>query len=236
MKQFKFKKCDPFFACLPESARLYAIPYALSQKGFYKNPQKGAMFHSALEKINHQMKKRYRRVVMVLFDGPTRVIGLQDGRPIDVSDHFSEGGGILSETGCGEIDSSIVFQLLADGVGLDQVERLLSQGSGFKALCGRPVHLKDLLGQRDRKSRFAQEVFSYQLLKHIGTCVASLGGVDLILFLGHDHRGIRTFSLHLVDQLRFLGIKKRKKIDPKGDAPWSTKDSLVSVLFLKTTI
>ncbi|MFA5260256.1 MAG: hypothetical protein WC450_03400, partial [Candidatus Omnitrophota bacterium] len=164
-KKFSMKnnRKDTFFARLPEYARLYAIPYALSKQGLQKYGRQGSIHQLALQKVNSFDKIKYRNVITVFIGGSTSIAAIKNGKPIEVSNGFSPIGGILSETGCGEIDSAIIFQLLADGVSGGEIERLLSKQSGFKALAGGRFRLTNILGRRNLKEQFAKEVFCYQI-------------------------------------------------------------------------
>jgi acetate kinase len=139
----------------------------------------------------------------------------------------------LSETGCGEIDSAIVFQLLADGVSKGQVEKLLSKQSGFKALAGGLFKLKDVLRRRDAKAKFTREVFCYQILKNIGSYITSLSGLDLILFIGEDQMEIKNLVSELLLSLRFIGVQRKENVF-RGEVSLLTEsNSLVKAYFLK---
>ncbi|MBP7162540.1 MAG: hypothetical protein KBB26_03285 [Candidatus Omnitrophica bacterium] len=153
---------------------------------------------------------------MSIFIGRTiNLAAIQDGRPIDVSDGFSPLDGLFSETGCGAIDSSIIFQMLADGVPGKRIEALLSRRSGFKALAGGRCKLRNVLQRRDPEAEFARGVFCYRILKYIGAFIASLGGRNAILFMGEGRPEIRALAFDLTGYLQFMGVKRKPEADAR---------------------
>lgn len=229
-RKSKYGVREIFSVRLPEYARFYAIPYAMSKKGLQKYKNQSRVHQWAIQKVTAFEKREYCNIITVFIGEPTSIAAIQKGHFIDASDGSS---GILSQTGCGVIDSAIVFQLLADGASVDQIENLLSKQSGFKALAGRPFKLNDILGRRDIKAKFAREVFCYQILKHIGASIANLGGADLILFIGEGQKEVEKVIFDLMRQLKFLGMKKRLKVARGEVSLLTTDDSLVKACFIK---
>jgi len=198
-----------FFRSLPESHRIFAIPYGLSKQGIQKYGRQGMVHQWALKKIGAVIKKKPLKIITIFINGHTNVVATKNDHPIEVSNGFSLTDGVFSETGCGAIDSSIVFQLLAGRTSRMRIQDLLSKQSGFKALAGGSVKLKSILGRRDPKAKFAREVFCYQILKYIGAYAASLGGVDLILFIGEANLENVGFARQLIGHLKFMGFKPK---------------------------
>ncbi|HOY09220.1 MAG TPA: hypothetical protein PLB05_03995 [Candidatus Omnitrophota bacterium] len=223
---------DRFFSRLPEFARLYAIPYELSQQGVQKHGRDGVIHRWALERITNKTGQKFHKVIGILIGEHTNLAAIRAGQPIDVSDGFSRLDGLFSETRCGAIDSSVIFQMLGDGISGERIEEVLSQESGFKALAGGECTLNHILQRRDSKAKFAKEVFCYQILKYIGAFTASLGGVDLILFVGEGSLQIRRLAFDLTGHLRFMGVKKKAAV-PSGEIAWlTTRGSTIKVCFI----
>ena len=222
-----------FFAGLPESGRVFAIPYELSRRGIQRHGREGGVHQWALEKMIRTTGKKFHNVITVLIGGETHMAAIRDGRPLDVSDGFSAADGILSETGCGAVDSSIVFQLLGDGMPGDRVEELLLKQSGFKALAGGRFTLMDILRRKDAGAAFAREIFCYQILKYIGAFTAGLGGLDLILFIGEGRRDIRKLAFDLTGRLKFMGIKRQATVARAEISCLTTRTSSIGVYFLE---
>ncbi|MDD3375339.1 MAG: hypothetical protein PHY73_06440 [Candidatus Omnitrophica bacterium] len=230
----KKNKKDAFFSCLPEYAQLYAIPYSLSKKNFKKHGRQSGVHQKALQKIKDFEKIKNRSIITIFIGESTNIVAVKNGNPIEFSDGFSEAGGILSATGCGDIDSTIVFQLMADGVSVSEVENLLSTQSGFKALAGVHSRLKDVFSRKDPRAKFAKQVFCYQLLKYVGAYVAILGGLDFILFIGENQKENKSLVFELMRQLKLLDIKRKSNIAWEDVSLLTANDSSVKCYFLQS--
>lgn len=220
-----------FFKHLPESARIFAIPYALSRQGVVKHGRHGDIHRRAVEWLERIARKNFPRIISVLIGDHTNIVAVKDGQPVDVSDGFLTTDGVFSRTGCGAIDSAIVFQLLADGMRPDRVKKLLSKQSGFKSLAGGNGRLGNIFRRKDRRAKFAREVFLYQLVKYVGAYIAVLGGVDAVLLIGEDQTAIRDLILELMNDLKFLGIKKKPAFAAEETALLTSSESKVAVYF-----
>ena len=186
---------------MPEYARAYAIPFEYTEGGLVRYGRNGIVHEWAVKKLAAIKATKRRKIITVFLNDGADVVAIKDGRPVMTSQGFSDFDGIMSQTGCGSIDTSIVFQLFSAGYSLENIYQVLSQESGFKAL-GR---VADLIVRRSR--RLAMDIFSYQLIKTIGACAAVLEGVDSIVFIGDDQKEIRDWTWHFLRQMEFLGLK-----------------------------
>ena len=152
------------------------------------------------------MEKRWKIITVFLNDGAD-VVAVKGGKPVMTSQGFSDFDGIVSQTGCGQIDTSIVFQLFSAGYSVENIYQVLSQESGFKALTGEELKVSDLIVSKDPKAAKALDIFSYQLTKTIGACAAVLEGVDSIVFIGDGQKKLQDWTTHhFLRHLEFLGL------------------------------
>ena len=111
-------------------------------------------------------------------------------------------------TRCGEIDAGVILYLLQHkGMSEKSVTDLLYQQSGMLGLSGVSSDFRDLLVSQDPRARFAVEVFCYQTVRHIGSLVAALGGIDGIVFtagVGENAAQVRAAICH---GCRWLGLE-----------------------------
>ena len=190
---------------MPQYARAYAIPFEYTQGGLVRYPRNGIVHEWAVKKLAAVKAPKRRKIITVFLNDGADVVALKDGKPVMTSQGFSDFDGIMSQTGCGAIDTSIVFQLCSAGYSLERIYQVLSQESGFKALVGEKLRFSDLIVRRDLKARLALDIFSYQLIKTIGARTAVLEGVDAIVFIGDDQKGAQDWTTHFLRQVKFLG-------------------------------
>jgi len=190
-----FILCDSaFFLNMPEYARAYAIPFEYTEEGLLRYGRHGIVHQWALKRLAAVKGAKSGKIMTVfLNDGGADVVAIKEGRPMMTSQGFSDFDGIMSQTGCGSIDTSIIFQLFFAGHSSDNIYQMLSQESGFKALSG------------DSEAALASDIFSYQLIKTIGAGIAVLEGIDSIVFIGDDQKKIRDWTSHFLRQVKFPG-------------------------------
>ena len=197
-----------FFLSMPSYATAYAIPFVYRASGLEKRGRNGQVHQEALNRLAAVKRSLPSKVITVFLNDSTDVAAIRDGVALMSSHGFSDFDGIMSRTGCGAIDTSIVFQLFAAGHSSESIYHILSQESGFKALMGEDLGLKDLLRSKGPKARLARDIFSYQLVKTIGACVAALEGLDAIVFTGQDSAELRDWSYDFLGEMEFLGFKR----------------------------
>jgi acetate kinase len=203
--------CDTaLFTRLPDEATHYALPESLRSLGARRRGGYGLLHHWAWEQIRHALWVSPERVVSVHLGNQTNVVALRHGRPVETSLGFTPVEGIVSSTGCGDIDPTIVFQLEAAGMSPDEIRCVLSQESGLTALAGRPCDHSDLLrAGGDDRLRFARQVYLQQVVKSIGASIALLGGVDVALFLCRSVADSEDLIAEIGDHLLPLGARMR---------------------------
>ena len=201
-----FILCDSaFFLNMPKYARGYAVPFKYTEAGLVRHPRNGIVHEWAVNRLVAINEQKTGKIITVFLGDGADVVALKGGKPVMTSQGFSDFDGIMSQTGCGSIDTSIVFQLCSAGYSLERVYQVLSQESGFKALVGEKSRLSDLIVRRDPKAALAMDIFSYQLVKTIGAFTAVLEGVDSIVFIGDDQKEIRDWAYYFLRQVKFLG-------------------------------
>jgi acetate kinase len=196
-----------FFTALPEASRTFAIPFELTEQGLHKYGRDGILHGWALKKYAGLGLRPADKVITILLNDRTNVVASRNGQPVAVSNGFAGTDGILSRTGCGWIDTSIVFRMFASGFSHRRIRKVLSEASGFKAFLGGSFGLRDILSRQDARSRFAQDVFSYQLLKCIGAYAAVLDGIGAIVFIGEGRKEMKGWVQGFLTRMAVLGLQ-----------------------------
>ncbi len=228
-----FILCDSaFFLNMPEYVRPYAIPFEYTHEGLVRHPRNGIVHDWALKRLATVQARKRKKIITVFLNDGADVVALKGGRPVMTSQGFSDFDGIISQTGCGPIDTSIVFQLFSARYSLEGIDRVLSQESGFKALMGKKLKFADLIVRKGPKAALARDIFSYQLIKTIGACVAVLEGLDSIVFIGDGKKELQNWAYDLLRQMEFMGLKRHKG-RTNQDMLLTTADSPVEAYYFR---
>ena len=111
---------------------------------------------------------------------------IRDGRSIDTTMGFTPLEGLMMGTRSGSIDPGILIYLVRHkGYDAAQLDRLLNRESGLKGISGISGDMREILAAIERgeaRARLAFDMYVHRLCREIGGMVASLGGVDALLF------------------------------------------------------
>lgn len=212
-KHFLFSD-TAFFLNLPKEACTYAIPYELSENGVKRYGGYGLLHQWVYKKTELLNKSGMHRLISVYLGNNTNIAAIKNNRPLDISIGFSRIEGIMSSGGCGDIDPTIIFNLNSDGLAFNEINKLLSQESGFSAFLGKNANFFDVIKNKDKgPAADVNEIFSYSIIKYIGAYIAELGGVDAIVFSSENLLAANSFIMDIINKLQFLGVKC-KMIEP----------------------
>ncbi len=194
------------FLDLPPTAALYALPYEMRSRGIRRYGGDGLRHGWALEQAQATNGGCSGRTVSVHLGDQPSVAAFLNGWPIETSMGFSPIEGIPSDGGCGDLDPSIPLALAAAGNTPETVEQILVQESGFKALLGHSSGFVQMLEDPSPAAVDARKLVYYSLLKATGAAIASLGGLDTLLFTADHLDRSMPFVLELCQGLVFLGV------------------------------
>jgi acetate kinase len=169
------------------------------------------------------------------------VCAIRSGESIDTSMGLTPLSGLVMGTRCGDVDASVVFELVEkDELPLSEVHTLLNRHSGLLGLSGFSSDMRDLLAEAeagDARCRHAIDVFCYRARAYIGQYMAVLNGCDGIVFtagIGENSPGVRA---RICADLENLGVRldEGRNRDAVGtEAKISADDSGVEVWVIPT--
>jgi acetate kinase len=150
-------------------------------------------------------------------------------------------GGIISGTRTGDIDPGVLLFILRKFVdagmtaaeAADQLEIVASKKAGLlgvSELSNDMRDLRDAINAGNAKARLAVDKFNWTLVKWIGSFVAELGGLDMLVFTGGIGENDIAARGEICSALGALGIL----VDPaknnvRGEATISADNSPVAV-------
>ena len=201
-----------FHRTIPDPARLYPIPWDLSQKhkiqrfGFHGSSHRYMMLRYA--QITNTPLDQTNLVTLHL-EGGSSAAAIQGGRSVDTSMGLTPLEGLMMSTRCGDIDPALV-QFLAheENAGIDEVEVWLNKKSGLLGVSGRSGDTRDLVKYMDEdpRCRLALEMFAYRVRKYVGAYLAATGGAAAIVFGGGIGENTPIVRRLVCEGLRWMGL------------------------------
>ncbi len=232
-----------FHQTMPEKAYLYAIPYKYYEK--YKIRKYG--FHGTSHKYVAQecakmmdMPIEELKIITCHLGNGASICAVRNGISIDTSMGFTPLDGIAMGTRSGSIDPAAVLYLMKkENLSVDEMDTILNKQSGVLGISGVSSDFRDIENaeaEGNERATIALEVFAYRVAKTIGEYVATMKGVDAIVFtagLGENSGETRQV---VCDYLRYLGIRLDSyKNSLRGKAmEITTKQSRVQVFVIPT--
>jgi len=90
---------------------------------------------------------------------------------------------------------------------------LLNSRSGVKGISGISNDMRRIMekaGEGNSRAQLALDIFTYRIVKYIGSYVAAMGGADAIVFTGGIGENASALRAQILEPLAFLGAE----IDP----------------------
>ena len=214
-----------FHHTLPAYAYLYGLPYELYEKqrvrryGFH-----GASHHYVSLRAAQFLQRRPNELQLVschLGNGSS-LCAVDHGRSVDTTMGFTPAEGLIMGTRCGDVDPGVLaFLERTEGLTASQSEEMLNKKSGLLGLSGISSDMREILKAADEghhRALLALKAYCYRVRKYIGAYVASMGGLDAVIFTGGIGQGsaeIRALSLQGLDCMG-ITLDEQRNRDARG--------------------
>ena len=220
-----------FHRHVPNVARRYAIPSKYSENGIHRYGFHGISYEyvwqNLLSSYEHASSQR---IVVAHLGAGASACAIRNGESIATTMGFSPADGIPMATRTGSIDPGVMVHLVREyEMSADDLERLIFRESGLLALSGVSGSMRDLRASTDPKAQAAIEYFVYWVVREIGSLIAALGGLDMLVFtggIGANDTGVRE---DIANALAWNGIELNVKANTDGAPIISASGSRVQV-------
>jgi len=227
-----------FFHGLPAAAATYAIDRDVAREhGVRRYGFHGTSHHFVAHEAARVLDRHVEdlaTIVLHLGNGASAsaVLG---GKAVDTSMGMTPLEGLVMGTRSGDLDPAVLIHLQRNaGMSVDDVDDLLNRRSGLKGLAGendlRAIH--QLVADGDEDARVALEVYAHRLKKYIGSYLAVLGRLDVLVFtagVGENDDAVRAAACA---GLEGLGIA----LDPERNAGRKKAPTIISADWSRTTV
>lgn len=171
-----------FHATMPAVARALPLPADLREGGIERYGFHGLSYESIVRKLGSSMPLR---VVIAHLGNGASLCAVRDGESVDTTMGLTPTGGIVMGTRPGDLDPGVLLYLMRErGYDAKRLELLVDRESGLKGLSGGISDMRKLRESHDAAAKLARDVFVHVARKHVAAMVASLGGLDLLVFTG----------------------------------------------------
>ncbi len=227
-----------FHRTMPEVVTHMPIPDEYAAMGVRRYGYHGISYESIVHQLQPSVPGKL--IVAHLGNGAS-ITAIRNGQCLDTSMGLTPTGGLISGTRTGDIDPGVLLFILrkiaettSDATAAaDKLEVVASKKAGLLGVSGLSNDMRELreaIQAGNAKARLAVDKFTWTIAKWIGSFVAELGGLDMLVFTGGIGENDIASRAEICSGLGALGIV----LDParnnvRGPAIISAKDSPVTV-------
>ncbi len=235
-----------FHATIPSFAYTYALPKEIIQKyGFRKYGFHGLSYQYVVREAGRFLNKALNDLKIVachLGTGGSSVAAVKGGKSVDTTMGYSALPGLMMSTRSGDIDPMLTLYLMATyDYRAEELMDIFNKKSGLLGISGFSSDIRDIIqsaASDDGQSKLAFKMYTHRIKKYIGSYVAVLGGMDVLIFT--DDIGLRNPAVRdeVCDGLHWCGVDlndndNRQAVEDKISII-SSKNSKVDVLAMPT--
>jgi acetate kinase len=231
-----------FHSHLPDSAAIYPGPYAWIEQGIRRYGFHGISHeycaHRTAQLLNQDLESL--RLITCHLGNGCSLAAIRAGQSVDTTMGFTPLEGLMMGSRSGSVDPGILLYLMRQqGLNVDQLDRLLNQQSGLLGLSGVSNDMRAVqaaIAQNNSQAQLAYQVYIHRIRSGIGAMLASLGGLEALVFtagVGEHDAGVRS---HVCQGFEFLGLaldESKNSSNPR-DQDIAAADSRVRVFVIQT--
>ena len=236
---------NAFHSTMPEEAYMFGIPYEYYEKyqirryGFHGTSHRYVSAECA--KIMGKDIKDLKIITCHLGNGSS-ITAVKGGKVIDTSMGLTPLDGFIMGTRSGNLDPSVVtFLQEKEGWTPAETSAILNKKSGVFGISGGLSDDRDILkaaAEGDARAELAKKMLWYQIRKYIGQYIATMQGVDAIVFTGGIGENSQPLRQNICESFGYIGVtfnaeENAKAIRGKG-GELSGPDSKVKVYVIPT--
>ena len=231
-----------FHAQLPPAAFVYPGPYEWLEDGIRRYG-----FHG----ISHQYCARRAaqilncdltdlRLISCHLGNGCSLAAVRGGWSVDTTMGFTPLDGLMMGSRSGAIDPGIIIHLLRrSDFTAEKLDNILNRNSGLKGISGVSSDMRQIgeaITQGNERSQLALDIYIHRLRAGIGAMLASLGGLDALIFTAGVGENSAVVRAAACEAFGFLGWKLdgEKNQHSPVDEDIAAVDSATRVLVIHT--
>ncbi len=233
-----------FHQTMPMHSYMYAIPHSLYKKYGVRRYGFHGTSHRYVSKraceflgLNYESTK----IISCHLGNGASITAIEGGKSIDTSMGFTPLEGLMMGTRCGDLDvGAATFIMDKEMIGTRSASVLFNKHSGMLGVTGISSDMREIeeaVKEGDSMAALGVDMYTYRIKKFIGSYVAAMGGVDLIVFTGGIGENDAVVREAALKDLEFFGIEIDEEINKTSrgkEVVITTENSKVTVAIIPT--
>ena len=226
-----------FHWAMPEVAQKLPLPKEITAGGVRKYGFHGLSY----EYIYASLETKYsdiqqKKIVIAHLGSGASMVAVKDGKSIDTTMGFTPAGGLIMSSRTGDIDPGVLIYLLQHhNYTAPKLNELLNHQSGLKGISGLSGDMQELMKQgNDTNAQLAINMFCYQAKKHLGALMATLGGIDVLVFTGGIGEKASAIRSSICTDMEYAGLQINEVLNKENAYTISSELSKAMVHVIPT--
>jgi acetate kinase len=231
-----------FHAQLPPAAFVYPGPYEWLEDGIRRYGFHGISHQYCARRAAQILNRDLTdlRLISCHLGNGCSLAAIRGGWSVDTTMGFTPLDGLMMGSRSGAIDPGIIIHLLRrSDLTSEKLDNILNRNSGLKGISGVSGDMRQIgeaITQGNERAQLALDIYIHRLRAGIGAMLASLGGLDALIFtagVGENSAFVRAAAC---EAFGFLGLKLdgEKNQHSPVDEDIAAVDSAARVLVIHT--
>ncbi|WP_035985227.1 acetate/propionate family kinase [Leptolyngbya sp. KIOST-1] len=230
-----------FHARMPEAAATYPGPHAWVEQGIRRYGFHGISHQYVAQRTADMMNCDLAelKILTCHLGNGCSLAAVKGGISVDTTMGFTPLDGLMMGSRSGSVDPGILIYLMRqEGYSADQLDRLLNKESGLQGLSGQSNDMRSVVEAMEGgnpQAQLAFDTFIHRLRREMGGMVASLGGLDAVVFTAGIGENSPLVWQQACAPFEFLGLRLRSDLTrSKEDQDIASDNSRVRSLVIHT--
>lgn len=233
-----------FHQTMPAKAYMYALPYKMYEKyGVRRYGFHGTSHRYVSRRVCEFLNVPYenQKIITCHVGNGGSITAVLNGKSVDTSMGLTPVEGLMMGTRSGDVDAgALAYIMNKEGLDADGLSNLINKKSGVLGITELSSDMRDIenaIAEGNERARLALDMYEYRIIKYIGSYIAAMNGVDIIVFtggVGENQTGTREV---VMKNFEFMGVKIDAELNAKirgKECVISTPDSTVKVVVIPT--
>lgn len=218
-----------FHATNPPVATRYAIPKMQETKGIRRYGFHGLSYASLVRRLPEISSEALpSRLLAFHLGNGASLCAIKNGQSVATTMGYSPLDGLTMGTRSGGIDANAVLRLVEEN-GLERTKAILNHESGLLGLSGGKSDMRNLMVDPSADSNFAIEHFCYWSLRHAGSLIAAMEGLDAIAFTGGIGENALAVRARILRGLEWIGVRMDVDANHRSSSRLHAQSSKVAI-------
>lgn len=232
-----------FHQTMEPKSYMYGIPYVLYKKyGIRRYGFHGTSHRYVSKRACELLGVDYntQKIISCHLGNGASVTAIKNGKSMDTSMGFTPIEGLVMGTRSGDLDVGVVHYIMEkEEIGIRSASTLFNKHAGMLGITGISSDMREIemaSANGNERATLALDIYNYKVKKYIGSYIAAMGGLDILIMTGGIGENADTTREGVLSDMEYLGIcldhEKNKGFRKEGII--NTPDSKVKIIVVPT--